>query len=68
MNETYTYDEIYGILIGRNKADTVRTYFIIECQYHKFYVWMFIHGWNKVKSNRSEQHGLKGFKITFRRA
>jgi hypothetical protein len=64
VKEHYTYDELYGTIINKNKDDTERTYFIIECQHWKFYRWMYKHGWNLIREKPCEINGLKGFKIT----
>jgi hypothetical protein len=67
MKHTYNYDDIYGTLIYHNKEDTVRKYFIIECQYYKFYRWMFKEGWCLRKRHTIQRNGLKGFEVTLRR-
>lgn len=67
MNNTYNYDELYGILIYQNETDDTRKYFVIDCEYYKFYRWMFMYGWNKVDSKQCERNGLIGFEITLRR-
>lgn len=66
MTEHYTYADIYGTLLHKNEDDTERTYFVLECQYHKFYVWMYQYGWNKVKEKACERNGLRGYKVTLK--
>lgn len=63
MKEHYSYDEIYGKLISRNLDDTVRTYFVLECEYKSFYIWMYSHGWNKIRDHPCERNGFKGYKV-----
>lgn len=67
MKEYYGYDEIYGTLLHKNKDDTKRKYFIVECEYWKFYRWMFSHGWNKIRGKPYVRNGLNGFKVTLHR-
>lgn len=67
MNQSYSYDELYGTLIHKNKEDTERTYFIIECLKCKFRRWMFVEGWNKVSEKSCERDGLTGFEITLKK-
>ena len=67
MNVTYDYDDIYGILLNRNKDDTERVYFVLECEYYKFYRWMFMYGWNKARDHPCEINGVIGYKIILRR-
>ena len=64
MNEHYEYDELYGTLLHKNPTDTERTYFVIECQYWKFYKWMYLHGWNKVKYKTVNINELIGYEVT----
>lgn len=64
MNEHYKYDELYGTLLHKNQYDTERIYFVIECEYYKFYKWMYSYGWNKVEYKTVEMNGNKGYKIT----
>ena len=66
MKETYTYDDLFGILLYKNKDDTERRYFIIECEYWFLYRWRFSHGWNLKKKKRCERNGFKGFEVTIR--
>lgn len=63
MKEHYNYDEIYGTLIHHNKEDTERTYFIIECQYWKFYKWMFMHGWKLINKTKSANKSFDGYDV-----
>ena len=67
MNATYDYDDIYGKLLHKNKDDTERVYFVLDCEYYKFYRWMFQYGWNKARDHPCEINGIRGFKITLRR-
>lgn len=67
MNEHYSYDEVYGTLLNRNKTDTERLYFCIECECYKFYKWMFMYGWNKARDHPCDRNGIRGFEIKIRR-
>lgn len=67
MNQTYSYDEIYGTLLHKNEDDTERDYFVLECEYYKFYRWMFKHGWNKIRDYSCERNGISGYEIIIRR-
>ena len=64
MKQHYAYDELYGVLLSKNENDTERIYFITECQFWKFYIWMYQYGWNLIGKNPCEKSGLKGFEIT----
>lgn len=67
MKTHYSYDDIYGTLLHKNEDDTERTYFIIDCEYWKFYRWMFSHGWNKSRDHPCERNGLTGYEVTLKR-
>ena len=67
MNTHYTYDEIYGTLLNRNEDDTERTYFVVECECYKFYRWMFMYGWNKIRDHPCERNGLCGKEIIIKK-
>ena len=34
MQECYTYDELYGVLLSKSEDDSERIYFVIECEYY----------------------------------
>lgn len=63
MNEHFEYDELYGTLLHKNDDDTEREYFIIECQFYKFYRWMFQYGWNLIRGKPCERNGIKGVNV-----
>lgn len=67
MNKHYGYDELYGKLLHKNQYDTERTYFVIECEYYKFYRLMYSHGWNKVEYKTVEVNGISGYKANLKR-
>lgn len=67
MNQTCSYDEIYGTLLHKNEDDTERDYFVLECEYYKFYKWMFQYGWNKIRDHPCERNGISGYEIIIRR-
>lgn len=67
MNNTYTYDELYGTLLHKNEDDAEITYFIIECLTYRFYRWMFKEGWNKVGEKKCERNGLMGFEVVLKK-
>lgn len=67
MNKHYLYDDIYGTLLHKNKDDTERVYFGVECENYNLYKWMFIYGWNKIRDYPFERNGLAGRKITLQR-
>ena len=67
MKPTYNYDELYGTLIHKNKDDTERVYFCVDCEYWKFYRWMFVYGWNKARDHPCERNELKGYEVTLKR-
>jgi hypothetical protein len=67
MNEHYSYDEIYGTLLYKNETDDIRKYFVIDCEYYKFYRLMFMYGWNKVSIKQCERKGLRGFEVKLHR-
>jgi hypothetical protein len=65
MNQTYLYDDLYGTLLRKNEDDTERIYFVIQCQFWKFYTRMYSHGWNLIGKDIYERNGLKGYEVTF---
>lgn len=65
MKTHYTYDEIYGTLLRKNEDDTVRVYFVVECQLSRFKRWMFQYGWNfSCRDKPVMKNGLKGYEVT----
>jgi hypothetical protein len=62
MSEHYNYDEVYGTLVSMNENDSERVYFVVDCEYWKFYRWMYSHGWNFVNKKIYKN----GYKATLR--
>ena len=67
MKPTYNYGEIYGILLHKNDDDTERKYFVIECEYWGFYMWMFSHGWNNIINLPCKRNGIIGYESTLKK-
>lgn len=66
MKEHYTYADIFGTLLNENKDGLELTYFVLECQYHKFYVWMYQYDCKVIKVKECERNGLRGYKVTLK--
>jgi len=52
-------------LLHKNKDDTERIYYCVECEHYNLYRWMFSLGWKKVKELQCERKGLSGYEVTF---
>lgn len=57
----------YGDIIERNKTDTVRKYFIIECSDYFFKRYMFKHDWKIISYKNCSRKGLYGSEVTVKR-
>lgn len=65
MLNYYNYDKIYGTLLSQNTSDTVRTYFVVECQVWSLKRWMFQYGWSFPHKDKAVmKDGLLGFEVT----
>ena len=49
----------------KNKNDTERIYYCVECEYYSLYRQMFSLGWNKTKEIQSQRNGISGYEVTF---
>ena len=56
-----------GKLLTKNEDDTVRTYFITECEKWYFKRLMFVDGWDIGVDKVYVCEGVTGYEVTFRR-